>query len=117
MSRKLAKKHRRIAPIPVHDFQRRKRERLSLLYQRQNGQCYWCGKQMRAPGSLRGNQAPPDDYCTLEHLSPAPKNRLTKAYFRKTVGACHKCNQHRGHRRGEELALAQALGDWVASHA
>jgi len=107
---------RRVTPITVQDFQRRKRERLDLLYQRQNGKCHWCGRQMQAPNVLKGNEAVPDNYCTLEHLTAAPKNRLTKAYFKKTVGACHKCNQHRGHRRGEEISLARALGDWMASH-
>lgn len=59
------------------------------LWIAQNGICYWCGKQCIE----NGNGGKPTEF-TVDHVIPLAVHGTN--HWMNLVGACAKCNNHRG---------------------
>lgn len=72
--------------------------RLLHLFERQNGQCYYCGEFMHLWWLLRGHELKQKEntMATFEHLRPKSKNGKNGMYNLRA--ACRFCNSWRGNR-------------------
>ena len=55
-----------------------------LLYQKQEGKCYYCGKHT------------PESKWTVDHVHPRSRRHERKEQGRNKVGACFACNHAKG---------------------
>ena len=80
---------------------------IDLLWNRQDGLCFWCGcKMVRLEPQAKRKQFP-DNACTLDHLDDKFDPERGKKTGRRRVLACRKCNQDRGRESERRAGIAE----------
>lgn len=81
---------------------RRKFRRKEILFERQNGRCFWCNCAMLLlpkGGATKRHQSNKANLATIDHLRSrynSSRQEPSKNKEERTVLACHKCNNERG---------------------
>lgn len=91
-----------------------KHKRLLRLYERQNGECYYCREKMLSPtvwracfsAKMKGKDIP-CNLCTLEHLDDRLEAQRGMIKGERTVAACRKCNFLVGKARYDMLPIEE----------
>ena len=75
-----------------------RREAVAILWDRQNGRCIWCEREM-ARGE-RGKELPGPHIATIEHMTPVAEGGTGEVA--NLALACRRCNEQRNTTTAEE---------------
>lgn len=93
-----------IHPLDPAFMQLPREQKRLLMYLGQSGECWYCGCPMAFYPLDPHAPAPPDNYTTVEHITPmhyGSRNRRSKVELNKPFNkllACQRCNHRRGDR-------------------
>ena len=85
---------RAIAPTAMNTQQRHRAR--AFLRQRDGDRCYWCGKPMLFGKRKALHIREPDNWATIEHLTPVSQGGTDEAS--NLALACKLCNSGRAHK-------------------
>jgi hypothetical protein len=87
------------------DWKHRKR---AMLWEEQQGRCYWCNLQMVQTSPSQPGRPDPPNMATFEHLdSRLTPERGKHAGTRRIVLVCQSCNGARGRLEEQGLPLIE----------
>ncbi len=89
----------------VPDKKSKKERRLALMFRKQKGLCYYCGKAMVMTNPDLRNQ--PRSVATIEHLIDRYERPHGKHAVSDTVAACWKCNNQKNAERQKEIPIEE----------